>query len=169
MNESSFQPNSMNLSKPSEALPSVFSSGYLIFRHSHRLQFLLMRHRDRWDLPKGHLDAGETKKQAALRELEEETGLAANSIWTDPDFVFEHRYWVPSRNDPMQSVFKELSIYLGVLLEDHEVTCTEHLGYQWWDWIPPHHIQTQTIDPLLASVAEYLQRSPIAKRMLKIT
>jgi bis(5'-nucleosidyl)-tetraphosphatase len=168
MNESSSQPNSMDLSKPSEALPSVFSSGYLIFRCSHRLQFLLMRHRDRWDLPKGHLDAGETKKQAALRELEEETGLAATSIWTDPEFVFEHRYWVPSRKDPTQRVFKELSIYLGLLLEDREVACTEHLGYQWWDWIPPHRIQTQTIDPLLASVAEHLRHSSTAQSMLRI-
>ena len=29
-----------------------------------------------WDLPKGHVEAGESLRQTALREVEEETGLA---------------------------------------------------------------------------------------------
>ncbi len=34
------------------------------------------RGRLRWSLPKGHLEAGETTEQAAVREVEEETGIA---------------------------------------------------------------------------------------------
>ncbi len=34
------------------------------------------RGRLRWSLPKGHLEAGETTEQAAIREVEEETGIA---------------------------------------------------------------------------------------------
>ena len=30
-----------------------------------------------WDLPKGHLEKGETEEQAAIREVEEESGLNA--------------------------------------------------------------------------------------------
>ena len=33
-----------------------------------------------WSLPKGHMEAGETEEQTALRELLEETGLTANLI-----------------------------------------------------------------------------------------
>ena len=36
---------------------------------------LLIRRNNRWDLPKGKVEAGETIIQAALREVEEETGI----------------------------------------------------------------------------------------------
>lgn len=36
---------------------------------------LLIRRNDRWDLPKGKVEVGETLLQAALREVEEETGI----------------------------------------------------------------------------------------------
>jgi 8-oxo-dGTP pyrophosphatase MutT (NUDIX family) len=36
---------------------------------------LLMKRRGFWDLPKGKIDQGETIPQAAIREVEEETGL----------------------------------------------------------------------------------------------
>lgn len=38
-------------------------------------QVLLMYRRGAWDLPKGKVDDGETLEQAAIREVQEETGL----------------------------------------------------------------------------------------------
>ncbi len=38
-------------------------------------EILLIFRRDKWDLPKGKLDKGETLEQCALREVQEETGL----------------------------------------------------------------------------------------------
>lgn len=38
-------------------------------------EYLLIHRRGHWDLPKGKIDKGETKEQAAIREVEEETGL----------------------------------------------------------------------------------------------
>jgi len=139
--------------------PEVFSSGFLLFRKQKQLQFLLMKHSFRWDLPKGHLDPGETKQQAALRELEEETGLKACDVWLDANFVFENRYWVSYKKNAGRKL-KELTIYLGMLVDDKPILITEHEGYEWFDWSPPHQIQAATIDPLLAQVASYLAAHP---------
>ena len=48
------------------------SSKVLLLRHSS----VSSRGGGHWDFPKGHIDDGETEIQTALRELEEETGIA---------------------------------------------------------------------------------------------
>lgn len=56
-----------------------FSAGALIFRIKNQaLEYLLIysNRNKEWGFPKGHIDAGETEKEAALREIEEETGIA---------------------------------------------------------------------------------------------
>lgn len=135
--------------------PEVFSSGYLIFQLGRPIQFLLMQHDNRWDLPKGHLDPGETAAEAALRELREETGIKTAEIWTDPNFIFRQHYNV---NEAKKAKLKELTIYLGWLKIDREIKPTEHIGFKWFDWSPPHLIQSQTIDPLLDEVTRYMAR-----------
>jgi len=48
--------------------------------------YLLLQYRDNhWGFPKGKIDPGETKEQAAFRELEEETGLKSAAIF--PNFL----------------------------------------------------------------------------------
>lgn len=54
----------------------------------------LMIHRNgRWDLPKGHLEAGESLEQCAAREVEEETGVACEAV--RPLCETLHAYWFP--------------------------------------------------------------------------
>jgi len=45
-------------------------------------RFLLIKNSfdGRWTIPKGHLDPGETSEQAAVREIQEETGLDSEII-----------------------------------------------------------------------------------------
>jgi 8-oxo-dGTP pyrophosphatase MutT (NUDIX family) len=60
----------------SRTVRQPLSCGFLILRGQPVDSFLLMKHPRRWDLPKGHLDEGETELQCALRELQEETGIS---------------------------------------------------------------------------------------------
>lgn len=49
---------------------------YRFNRSSDALEFLMVQDaRDRWTIPKGHVDEGENTRQTALREITEETGL----------------------------------------------------------------------------------------------
>ncbi|HET7000040.1 MAG TPA: NUDIX domain-containing protein [Puia sp.] len=45
-------------------------------------EILFMFRRDKWDLPKGKLDPGETLEECALREVEEETGVGQLELKT---------------------------------------------------------------------------------------
>ena len=116
-------------------------------------QFLLMRHGDRWDLPKGHCEDGETFRQTALRETEEETGITSVSISLDPGFSFDMVYPVTYKRWGEKVFEKQVRYYLGNIDTKPDLEITEHESAQWFDWNPPHAIQTQTIDPLLAAVA----------------
>ena len=135
---------------------SLKSCGVLVFRRrGDRCEFLLLRHADRWDLPKGHVDAGEGDVACALREMEEETGIRADWVELDRDFRFELHYRVRTRRG--READKTLVVFLGRLARpDADVTVTEHIGHAWFAWSPPHRIQAQTIDPLLEAVAAHV-------------
>lgn len=133
------------------------AAGILLITQTDPLQFLLMRHADRWDLPKGHCEPGESDLQTALRETEEETGIAAASIKLDPEFRFELNYPVQYKRYSDQVFQKTVVYFLGEVECPVTPTLTEHESFQWFDWKPPHHLQAQTIDPLLDAVAQHLQ------------
>jgi bis(5'-nucleosidyl)-tetraphosphatase len=46
-------------------LRQVKSCGFFVMKSDQ--SFLLMKHSDRYDLPKGHMEVGETEHQTALR------------------------------------------------------------------------------------------------------
>lgn len=54
-------------------------------------QWLMIRRNGRWDLPKGHLEAGESLAACAEREIAEETGIAARV--ERPLCETLHAYW----------------------------------------------------------------------------
>jgi len=134
----------------------VEAAGVLLLTRARPRQFLLMRHPDRWDLPKGHAEPGESARQTALRETSEETGLGPAAIALEPDFQFHTEYEVRYADQPDPPRTKRLTIFLGWIDRPREIACTEHSGYRWWPWSPPHAIQPETIDPLLSEVARYL-------------
>jgi bis(5'-nucleosidyl)-tetraphosphatase len=133
----------------------IKACGVLITRGQPIDSFLLMKHAKRWDLPKGHVDNDETELECALRELHEETGISGDDIELDPTFRFATTYELFSERFG-ERCRKTVVIFLGRLRHEIELQPTEHLGYQWFEWQPPHAIWPQTIDPLLAEVARHI-------------
>ncbi|TWU57234.1 bis(5'-nucleosyl)-tetraphosphatase [Rubripirellula reticaptiva] len=119
--------------------------------------FLLMRHRDRWDLPKGHCEDGETFVETALRETEEETGIPQSAISLDPDFQFDLKYQVTYKNYGDLPFEKHVRYFIGFVRDQPALTLTEHESAQWWAWDPPNApIQSETIDPLILAAQQHL-------------
>ena len=58
----------------------VKAGGGVVFNE--KGHFLMIRRRGMWDLPKGKLEKGEDFESAALREVEEETGLSGLGLIT---------------------------------------------------------------------------------------
>jgi bis(5'-nucleosidyl)-tetraphosphatase len=140
-------------------MKQVKACGFILFRRdksTDRKSFLLMKHADRYDLPKGHLESGESELDCALREMNEETGISIDAVEIDRDFQYRSIYYPQSARLNHEIVEKTLVIFLGWVDFNTQITTTEHLGYEWFDWNPPHQIQLLTIDPLLAEVATHL-------------
>lgn len=139
-------------------MEKVKSCGFLIYRTHPQRSILLMKHPKRWDLPKGHVDEGETNMECALRELHEETGIAEEHLCIQEGFKYKDRYVVENKRGKKK---KTLIIYLAELIEDVEIVPTEHESYEWIDWNPPHSFQEKTIDPLLAEVDAWWQENAV--------
>ncbi len=138
----------------------VRAAGILLFCDNPSRQFLLMRHRNRWDLPKGHCDNGETFLETALRETEEETGIGSQQLRVDPDFEFVIEYDVKYKRWGNQVRRKQVCYFLAFLDSKPELEITEHESATWFDWHPPHKIQAETMDDLLAAAANHLAGQP---------
>lgn len=90
-----------------------------------------------WALPGGYVDPGETARQAAERELREETGLNL----ANPDLTLVGRYDAPGR-DPRGPVASEA--FLAVL--PHTYTPTAGDDAVAAHWVPLHHAKGLAFD-----------------------
>lgn len=107
----------------------VFSAGILVFRvlsHGMREYLLLESSRGYWDFAKGKIEPGESKQEAALRELKEETGISVEIIG---GFSGSVTYYFTEKND---AVKKTVYFFVGQLIHDVPIILSrEHVGYAW--------------------------------------
>ena len=71
-----------------------YSSGGVVYRPTPNGYEFVAVHRARhtdWSLPKGHIEPGETREEAAIREVKEETGLDARIIAPISEVVYYYR------------------------------------------------------------------------------
>lgn len=107
---------------------------------------------DAWQMPQGGIDPGETPIEAALRELQEETGIAPDAVevlresaeWHHYDLphVLVPRLWSGQYRGQKQRWFalRYAGPDSGISIE------TEEPEFRTWAWMP-HHELVQKIVP----------------------
>lgn len=78
-------PTDVRRPKLAEAQEETSAGGLLLDRSEPELRAALIGKLDRrgrlmWSMPKGHIEPGETREQAAIREVHEETGLSGEIV-----------------------------------------------------------------------------------------
>ena len=73
-----FEPGNDILEKFTSKIPMIVAGGGLVKNKKGKVLFIFRE--GKWDLPKGKLDKGESIEAAAVREVEEETGVENLSV-----------------------------------------------------------------------------------------
>ena len=109
-----------------------FSAGVVVYRTEllnqvpTRLYLLLNYPRGYWDLAKGRIEHGETAKEAALRELKEETGLEARL-----DEGFKEELFYMFKDPQGMLIDKKVTFFLGEAYSKEVHISHEHKGSCW--------------------------------------
>lgn len=108
------------------------SAGIITFRLSDnfRREYLLLRYAagGHWGFPKGHVESGEPRREAAVRELREETGIRVVGLFSGFQQKIDYSYRRQNCNYHKRVVF-----YLGRCSADQIHLSSEHIDYRWAD------------------------------------
>lgn len=126
-----------------ESLPYRDNVGIMLVNEDNRV-FVGQRrdnHQEAWQMPQGGIDPGETPETAALRELEEETGVSAERVtiiavtedWIAYDLPVEliAKLWSGRYRGQRQKWF--LMRFLGT--DEHVQIETDHQEFSKWKWL----------------------------------
>ncbi|MCV0431749.1 NUDIX domain-containing protein [Nitrosopumilus sp.] len=107
------------------------SAGIVIFRKEESKKLFLLLHypSGHWDFVKGKMEKGESIKQTAVRETQEETGI------TDITFLDNFEEWI-EYNFQYQGelVHKKVVFFLAETKTKDVKISHEHLDYTWMDY-----------------------------------
>ncbi len=111
----------------------------LVLIHTVDMQVLLLERADRpgfWQSVTGSIEAGETPRDAAIREVMEETGLDASQVvdWHISNVYEIYPHW---RHRYAPGVTQNIEHIFGLLLPavvPVKLAPAEHLRYEWVDW-----------------------------------
>lgn len=83
------------------------SCGAIVYRKFHgNIEILLIKNQNggHWSFPKGHVEAGETEEQTALREIKEETGI---------DVILDTSFRKVNTYAPKKEITKDVVYFLA--------------------------------------------------------
>jgi len=95
-----------------------------------RLLLISTQNGRRWQLPKGHIEAGESAEDAAVREVREETGVSGRVV----EMLSRVEYWYVGKD--RLRVHKQVDFFLLDYLEGDATNFdpAEVSGAEWFGW-----------------------------------
>ncbi len=138
------------------------SAGVIVYRigENNEINYLVLYHGgDYWNFAKGHVEAGESEGEAALRELKEEAGIDVELIdgWRQQtQFFFKEKH---REGTPL--IRKDFILYLAKAPEKAEIKIShEHQGFAWLDFkMATKYIKFKNLKEILAEANSYLLSS----------
>ncbi|EAR00679.1 NUDIX hydrolase [Maribacter sp. HTCC2170] len=129
-----YHPNHEELLKKfCKNIPRVVAAGGVVTNKEGKVLFIYRN--DKWDLPKGKLDKGETIEECAIREVEEETGVKKLKI----ENFLRTTYHIFKRNG--QFKLKEVHWYAMKTSYDGELKGQKSEGIEKVKWKGPKKIK----------------------------
>jgi len=133
-----------------------FSAGVLVYKYEDgEYRFLFLKREEGFlDLPKGHIEKGESAEQAAIRETKEESGL---KVEIDPFYRYKVHYWF---YDGSEKIKKENTIFIARVPDSAKVKVSyEHIGYVWLNYSAAMQLEKfKDTKELLKDAYEYIQK-----------
>jgi len=106
----------------------IFSSGGIVVKKEDGEPLVLVTQHSKhkgWDFPKGHIEEGESAEIAALREVEEETGVKAKIV--EKAGQTEYFYF-----EGKERVFKTVVYFLMDFVEQGKATTADEVSAIVW-------------------------------------
>ncbi|HMB96609.1 MAG TPA: NUDIX domain-containing protein [Tepidisphaeraceae bacterium] len=134
------------------------SAGVIVFHREPEPSFLLLDYGKHWDFPKGHLEKNEDDLTAALRELEEETGIKkvelADGFAKEIVYFFRH---------PRRGLTRKKVIFYLAAVKQKKITIShEHVGYEFLPFDEAlNRLTYPTAKQLLRDANDYLQKHDV--------
>ncbi|HRY52273.1 MAG TPA: NUDIX domain-containing protein [Candidatus Portnoybacteria bacterium] len=112
------------------------TAGAIIFHQRGKdIEYLILKHKNYWNFPKGGVEKGETEIEAARREIQEETGLV--NVGFIPGFkVARNLFYRTSRTSIKvehrgRLVYRRSILFLAESKNKTVRISKEHFGYAW--------------------------------------
>jgi 8-oxo-dGTP pyrophosphatase MutT (NUDIX family) len=131
-----------------EVTQAAMPASLVVVTHAHAVLMMFDSWRKQWELPGGTREPGETTRQAAVRELREETGIHAVDLTFAA--VAEFDLTKPERRELLAVYRTQLQVAPRLTVND------EALDFLWW--LPSEPV-SEDMSPLDAEIARRVVRS----------